>query len=65
VGGLTVQLKKRRVVTMLIFTAVTLGFYYPIWFLRRRAALNALDSPQKIAAWPFVTFSAVFAIRPL
>lgn len=54
---------KRRVVTMILFCVVTLGLYYPIWFLRRRPALNSLDSPTKLAVWPFVTYIAVWVIQ--
>ena len=39
---------------MIVFTILTFGLYYPIWFLRRRAALNRLDSPRKLPVWPFV-----------
>ena len=56
-------LKQRRIVTMLVFSIVTLGFYYPLWFLRRRAALNQLDSSRKLQLWPFVMFFAYFAIQ--
>ena len=39
---------------MIVLVVVTLGFYHPVWFLRRRAALNHLDSPVKLALWPLV-----------
>jgi len=51
-------LKRRSVVLMILLTVVTLGFYYPVWFLRRRAALNSLDSPRKLEAWPFLLLLA-------
>ena len=56
-------LKQRRIVTMLLFTLVTLGFYYPLWFLRRRAAFNHLDSSRKLPLWPFVVFFAYFVMN--
>ena len=46
-----------------IFATITLGLYYPIWFMRRRAALNRLDSPRKLRSWPFLTFIAVFVLQ--
>ena len=49
-------LKRRSVILMIVLTLVTLGFYYPIWFLRRRDALNAMDSPRKLRLWPFVVY---------
>jgi len=47
-------LKRRSVIVMILLSLVTLGVYYPIWFLRRRAAFNRLDSPRKLQQWPFV-----------
>jgi hypothetical protein len=53
---------RRRVVVMILLMIATFGFYYPIWFLVRRAALNSLDSPRKLQRWPFVTNVIVFSI---
>jgi len=36
------QLKKTPVVFVIFYTVITLGFYVPVWFLRRRRALNHL-----------------------
>lgn len=47
---------------MIVLTVVTFGLYYPVWFLRRRAALNQLDAPRKLQAWPFVLFIAFHGI---
>ena len=38
----TPELKKTPVVLVILFTLVTFGLYVPIWFLRRRKALNHL-----------------------
>ena len=57
------DLKRRSVVLMVVLTVVTLGLYYPIWFLRRRAALNRLDSPRKLRLWPFAVFTAWFVFQ--
>ncbi len=48
----------RSLVAMIVLLVVTLGFYHPVWFLRRRAALNNLDSPVKLALWPFLVYLA-------
>jgi len=56
-----VPLKRRSILLMIVFTIFTLGFYLPIWFLRRREALNQLDSPRKLAVWPFAAVIAVMA----
>jgi len=46
----------RSLIVMIVLFVVTLGFYHPVWFLRRRAALNHLESPVKLAWWPFVVY---------
>lgn len=56
-------LKRRSVLLMIVLTLVTFGLYFPIWFLRRRAALNRLDSPRKLRLWPFVLVTAWFAFQ--
>jgi hypothetical protein len=56
-------LKRRSVVLVIVLTIVTFGLYYPIWFLRRRAALNRLDSPRKLRRWPFLIFIGFFVLQ--
>lgn len=56
-------LKRRSVPVMVLMFFSTLGLYYPIWFLRRRAGLNSLDSPRKLQLWPFVIASAWIAFQ--
>ena len=56
-------LKRRSVVLMIVLSIVTFGLYYPIWFLRRRDALNRLDSPRKLRLWPFVIVIAWFVFQ--
>lgn len=56
-------LKQRSVLLMIVFTIVTFGLYFPIWFFRRRNALNALNSPRKVALWPLLLFSAYLGIE--
>ena len=54
-----VLLQQRSVILMIVLTLLTVGFYFPIWFLRRREALNQLDSPRKLQVWPFAALIAV------
>jgi hypothetical protein len=56
-------LKRRSVVLMIVLTILTFGLYYPIWFLRRRAALNRLNSPRKLRRWPFLISVAFFVLQ--
>jgi hypothetical protein len=57
------MLKRRSLVVMIVFFVITLGLYYPLWFLRRRAALNGLDSPRKLQRWPFLLMLAFFVFQ--
>ena len=56
-------LKRRSVLVMILFFFITLGVYMPVWWFRRRAGLNRLDSPRKLALWPLLLFGALFAIQ--
>jgi uncharacterized protein DUF4234 len=52
-------LRERRILAMIVFTIITWGLYVPIWFLRRRSALNQLKSDRKLQLYPFI---AIFAL---
>ncbi len=56
-------LKRRRLWVMAVFVVISLGVYYPIWFLRRRAGLNRLDSPHKLPVWPPLLNVAVVGVQ--
>src|SRR5262245_53689085 len=56
-------LHKRGIVVMILLTLITLGFYLGVWFLRRRKALNQLDSPRKLSLWPFITLIGIQALN--
>jgi len=55
-------LKRRRVIVMIVFTIVTVGLYYVVWFFRRRGGLNRLNSSRKLQLWPLLLFAAYFAM---
>jgi len=52
----------RNLLVMFVLCVVTLGFYHPVWFLRRRAALNHLESPVKLALWPLAIYFAFLVL---
>src|SRR5215204_1558994 len=56
-------LKRRSLLMMIVFTIITLGVYYPIWWFRRRPGLNRLHSPSKLALWPLALFAGLFAVQ--
>jgi hypothetical protein len=55
-------LRHRSVLVMVLLFVVTLGLYYPLWFLRRRPGLNRLGSRQ-LPLWPLATFAIFFFVR--
>lgn len=62
ISAASTGLKRRRVVTMIVLSIITFGVYYPVWFFRRRNALNRLSSPRKLRLWPLLTFCAVMIV---
>ena len=59
----TAAIPRVSILKMIVLMVVTLGLYVPIWFLRRRGALNQLGSPKKLKAWPFITAICLSAIQ--
>jgi hypothetical protein len=55
-------LKRRRVIVMIVFLILTFGIYYLVWFLRRRAGLNRLNSSRKLQLWPLLVLAAYYAM---
>jgi hypothetical protein len=47
---------------ILVFLLISFGFYYLIWFFRRRPGLNRLDSPLKLPMWPLLLAAAFFGV---
>lgn len=56
------ELKRTPVVLVIVFFVLTFGLYYPFWFLRRRVALNHLNSSTKLQRWPFMCYFALFLV---
>jgi hypothetical protein len=57
--GSVAVLKQSSVTAVVALTLVSGGFYVPVWFLRRREALNLLDSPAKLWEWGPLALLAV------
>jgi hypothetical protein len=58
-------LRRVSIIRIFLTMIVTLGYFYPIWFLRRRAALNRLDSTRKVSTWPFVVTLGCMILREI
>ena len=53
------RLKTIHLVSVILLTIITFGLYGPNWFLKRREALNALESPTKLGVLaPLLLFGA-------
>jgi Domain of unknown function (DUF4234) len=52
-------LERTNVLLVILLTIITLGFYYPYWFIRNRTGINSLNSPEKLG---YGIFAFVFAL---
>ena len=67
ISATAVPLKRSSVLVVVLLSLVTAGLYTGIWYLRRRKALNLLDSSSKLGlAGPIVlvTLSAINLALP-
>jgi GYF domain 2/Domain of unknown function (DUF4234) len=56
------KLKKTNVLLMIFLTIITAGIYQAIWFLRRRDAINSLQSKEKLNTGVFVFVIVLYSI---
>lgn len=47
-------IKTMPVILTLLFTVITGGIYYYVWFLNRRDAINSLNTGERIGKAPFI-----------
>ena len=47
---------------VIVLSFLTVAIYYPVWFLRRRAALNGLQARDKLNAGVFVVAIVLFSV---
>ena len=55
-------LRRTSVLLLIFLTFVTVAIYYPVWFLRRRRALNGLRSRDKLNTGVFVVAIVLFSV---
>ena len=55
-------LRRTSVLLLIFLTFVTVVIYYPVWFLRRRRALNGLRSRDKLNTGVFVVAIVLFSV---
>lgn len=58
----TPELKKTNVLLLIFLTFITFGIYSPIWFLKRRKAINNLHSKKKLGSAVFIFIIVVQSI---
>jgi len=56
------ELEKMSVILLIFLTVVTAGIYYPVWFLKKRNAINNLQSKEKLGSGVFVFAIVVSSI---
>jgi hypothetical protein len=59
-----VKLTPTPIIIIVLLITITLGIYYPIWFLQRRSQLNSLHTTIKLGTKPFI-FSIIIGILSL
>jgi hypothetical protein len=55
-------LKRTSVILVIALSFLTVAIYYPVWFLRRRRALNGLHARDKLNAGVFVVAIVLFSV---
>jgi len=55
-------LKRTSVTLVIALSFLTVAIYYPVWFLRRRRALNGLHARDKLNAGVFVVAIVLFSV---
>jgi hypothetical protein len=56
------EFKKTSIILMVILTFVTAGIYWPVWFMTRRKAINAMQAEEKLGSVVFVLAIVLFVI---
>jgi len=59
------ELMETNVLLMIFLTVITVGIYRAIWFLRRRDAINSLQSKEKLNTGVFVFIIVLYSISVL
>ncbi len=68
IGGLPEsdqELKKSSVILIIFLTVITGGIYNPVWFLKRRNAINNLQSKEKLSSGVFIFAIVMFSMSLL
>lgn len=60
-----IMFEKTSILLMLGLMIISLGIYGPIWFLRRRDALNKLSSSEKLGSGAAIFVLVIFCISLL
>jgi len=55
-------LERTSVILVVLLSFLTVAIYYPVWFLRRRRALNGLRARDKLNAGVFVVAIVLFSV---
>jgi len=55
-------LRRTSVLLLIFLSFITVAIYYPVWFLRRRSALNGLRSRDKLNTGVFVVAIVLFSV---
>ena len=56
------ELKKMKVIYVLILAFITFGLYYPIWLLKRRNVINNMQSSKKLKSGAIILLIMLWVI---
>lgn len=58
----TAPLKKTSVPLILLLSLLTMGVYYPVWFIHQMDSFNAMNSKVKLQKGAFITVIILFVL---
>ena len=65
VSEATPELRKMNVLLLLLLVFITFGIYIPVWFLRRRKAINGLQARKELGKASFIVLLIIFSVSLL
>ena len=57
------EFKKVNILLVILYSVISFGIYLPVWFLKRRDAINKLQSTQKLGKGIFIFVIIAYAMN--
>ena len=59
------KLKEKNIILVIVLIIVTLGIYYPVWFLKQKEAINNLKSKEKLTDTPLLITLVLYSFSAI